>query len=101
MIKNQFSAKLHLLRYDNGGEYDNNKFREYFQTHGLYHETTCSQTSQQNGIVERKNRHMLKMASALLIIAHTPCRYWTNAIIIAVYLLNRMPSRILDFKASI
>lgn len=98
MIKTQFSAKLQILRSDNGGEYVNNEFQEYFRTHGLHHETTCSQTPQQNGIAERKNRHILETARALLTAAHVPRRYWTDAVVTAVYLLNRMPSRVLTFN---
>lgn len=52
MIKTQFSTKLQILQFDNGGEYDNNELREYFQTYGLYHKTTCSQTSQQNSVAK-------------------------------------------------
>jgi hypothetical protein len=60
MIKTQFSTKLQILCSDNGGEYDNKELQEYFQACGLYHETTCSQTPQQNGVVERKNMHILE-----------------------------------------
>ena len=46
MIQTQFSAKLQILRSDNGEEYDNAQFHIYFQEHGLHHETSCSQTPQ-------------------------------------------------------
>ena len=98
MIKTQFSAQLQILRSDNGGEYDNNELREYFKTHGLYHETTCSQTPQQNGVAEQKSRHILETARALLTAEHTPRCYWTDVVVTTVYLLNRMPSRVLDFE---
>ncbi|XP_059659238.1 uncharacterized protein LOC132306059 [Cornus florida] len=98
MIKTQFSAKLQILRSDNGGEYDNNELREYFQAHGLCHETTCSQTPQQNGVAERKSRHILETARAFLTAAHAPRRYWADVVGTAVYLLNQMPSRVLDFE---
>ncbi|XP_022889208.1 uncharacterized protein LOC111404668 [Olea europaea var. sylvestris] len=44
MIRTQFSAKLRVIRSDNGGEYDNQRFRTYFEHHGLIHETTCPRT---------------------------------------------------------
>lgn len=50
-------------------------------------------------MAERKNRHILETARALLIGAHAPHRFWADAIVTAVYLLNRMPSKVLDFQA--
>ena len=98
MIKTQFSAKLQILCSDNGGEYINKEFQAYFQLHGLIHETFCAQTPQQNGVAERKHRHILETARALLIGAHMPRSYWTDAIATAVHLINRMPSKLLNFK---
>lgn len=98
MIKNQFSAKVRILRSDYGGEYANQEFLHYFQQHGLIHEYSCSQTPQQNGVAERKNRHILETARALLIGAKVPHRHWDDAFVTAVYLMNRMPSRVLGFK---
>lgn len=98
MIKTQFSAKLQIVRSDNGGEYDNAQFHKYFQEHGLHHETSCSQTPQQNGVAERKNRHILEITRTLLIAAHVPKRFWTDAVVTAVYLMNRLPSRVLNYK---
>ncbi|RVW38219.1 Retrovirus-related Pol polyprotein from transposon TNT 1-94 [Vitis vinifera] len=96
--KTQFSARIKILRSDNGGEYVNQQFQTYFNNHGILHETSCSQTPQQNGIAERKNRHILETAHALLINAHVPNRYWSDAVTTAVYLLNRMPTKVLQFQ---
>ena len=93
MILIQFSAKIQILRSNNGGEYVNKKFQDYFATHGLLHETSCDQTPQQNGVTERKNRLILEIACALLLGAHMLSRYWDDAITRAVYLLNHMPSK--------
>lgn len=98
MVKTQYSAKLQIVRSDNGGEYDNAQFHRYFQEHGLHHQTSCSQTPQQNGIAERKNMHILEITRTLLIAAHVPKHFWTDAVVTAVYLMNRLPSRILNYK---
>ncbi|KAL6319103.1 hypothetical protein AAG906_001576 [Vitis piasezkii] len=92
MVQTQFSAKIKILRSDNGGEYT------YFNSHGILHETSCSQTPQQNGTAERKNRHILETTRALLINAHVPNRYWSDAVATAVHLLNRMPTKVLQFQ---
>jgi len=97
MVQTQFSAKIQTLRSDNGGEFKNHQFQAYTQSHGLIHETSCPHTPQQNGVAERKNRHILETARALLLGAHMPSRFWTDAVATAVHLLNRMPSRVLDF----
>ena len=98
MVQTQFSAKIKILHSDNGGEYVNQQFQTYFNSHGILHETLCSQTPQQNGTAERKNRHILETACALLINAHVPNRYWSDAVATAVHLLNRMPTRVLQFQ---
>ena len=68
----QFSVKLQILRSYNGGEYNNAQFHRYFQEHGLHHEISCSQTPQQNDVVERKNIHILEITRAILTAAYVP-----------------------------
>jgi hypothetical protein len=98
MIQNQFSAKICILRSDNRGEYMNRDFLEYFQRNGLLHESSCSQTLQQNRVAEQKNQHILETARALLIGSKTLGRHWDDVVVTAVYLMNRMPFKVLDFK---
>ncbi|XP_034919512.1 uncharacterized protein [Populus alba] len=47
---------------------------------------------------ERKNRHILETARALLLGAHVTNHYWGDAVATAVHLINRMPSKVLEFK---
>lgn len=49
---------------------------------------------------ERKNRHLLEVVRASSIEAHMPMFYWGVALSSAVYLINRIPSRTLDFQTS-
>jgi len=88
MVHNQFSAKLRILRSDNGGEYVNNNFSTFFQRNGILYELSCSQTPQQNRVAEQKNRHILETARALLFGAQVPSRHWDDNVTTAVYLLN-------------
>ncbi|WJZ83314.1 hypothetical protein VitviT2T_003006 [Vitis vinifera] len=89
MIETQYNAKVRVLRSDNGGEYQSSDLQKYLEGHGIIHQTTCSNTPQQNGVAEQKNRHLLEVVHASLIAAKTPISYWGEAITSAAYLINR------------
>ncbi|RVW92416.1 Retrovirus-related Pol polyprotein from transposon RE1 [Vitis vinifera] len=89
VIETQYNAKVLVLRSDNGGEYQSSVLQKYLEGHDIIHQTTCSNTPQQNGVAERKNRHLLEIVLASLIAAKTPISYWEKAITSAAYLINR------------
>jgi len=99
MVHTQFNKKIQTLRTDNGGEYLNHTLRSFCDQHGIVHQTTCPNTPQQNGVAERKNRALLEITRALLIESKVPAYFWPEAIATAAYLLNRLPTRILDFHS--
>ncbi|PRQ56213.1 putative RNA-directed DNA polymerase [Rosa chinensis] len=92
LVQTQYHSTIKVLRSDNGGEYVNHVFQEFFNTHGIVHQTTCPQTPEQNGVSERKNRHLLDMARALLFSAHMPKYLWGDAVYASSHLINRLPS---------
>ena len=73
MVQTQFSAKVKVLKSDNGGEFVSQVLQSYFQDHGIVHETTCPYTPQQNGVAKRKNWHIFEITRACLIDAHMRC----------------------------
>ncbi|CAL8999842.1 unnamed protein product, partial [Prunus brigantina] len=66
--------------------------------HGIIHQTTTPFTPQQNGVSERKNRQLLEVARSLMLDMSVPHHLWGHAVLSAAYLINRTPSRVLDFK---
>ncbi|GJT14188.1 putative RNA-directed DNA polymerase [Tanacetum coccineum] len=91
MVERQFTTKLKNVQTDWGGEFRN--LASFFSSLGIIHRRSCPHTSEQNGFVERRNRHVVETGLTLLAQACVPQRFWHYAFDTAVYLINRMPSR--------
>jgi len=65
MVKNQFSKSVKVVRSDNGREFTSGAMQAFYAEHGIFQESSCMDTPQQNGQVEHKHRHILNMARAL------------------------------------
>jgi histone deacetylase 1/2 len=87
-------AKIKAVQSDWGGEY--HKLHRYFQRTGISHRVSCPHTSQQNGIAKRKHRHLVETGLALLAHSSLPLRFWDEAFLTACYLINRMPTPVLN-----
>lgn len=70
MIETQFQTKISILRTDNGTEYLNNTLENFLIEKGILHQSTCPDTPEQNGIAERKNKHLLEIARAMMFYMH-------------------------------
>ncbi|RVW30563.1 Retrovirus-related Pol polyprotein from transposon TNT 1-94 [Vitis vinifera] len=99
MVQNQFNSKIQVLKSDNAKEYFTSSLSTYLQNHGIIHISSCVDTPQQNGVAERKNRHLLEVARCLMFSSNVPNYFWGEAILTATYLINRMPSRVLTFQS--
>ncbi|KAM1425821.1 hypothetical protein TB2_017749 [Malus domestica] len=99
LVTNQFSTQLKVLRSDNGTEYMSNAFTQYLTCHGIIHQTSCVGTPQQNGVAERKNRDLLEKTRSLMLQMSVPKKFWSHGVLTAAYVINRLPSKVLKFKA--
>lgn len=95
-IANQFGTSIKILRMDNAKVYLSSKFQSFLTSQGILHQTSCAHTPQQDGVVERKNRHVVETTCTLLLHHKVPLCFWDDAILTACYLINRMPSSILN-----
>jgi transposase InsO family protein len=98
-MKKQFDAKIKVFRSDNGTEFINQNFSKLCKEKWIVHQTSCVYTPQQNGIAERKNQHLLEVTRVLLFQNNAPKIFWSDAILIATYLINRFSSVNLNFKS--
>ncbi|XP_075112694.1 uncharacterized protein LOC142182334 [Nicotiana tabacum] len=80
MVKTQFGKSVKMFRSDNGSEFFNTQCSELFQLHEILHQSSCPYTPQQNGVVERRHRHILEIARAIRFQGHLPARFWGDCI---------------------
>lgn len=85
--------KIHSIQTDWGGEYQS--LNSFFKRIGIDHRVSCPHAHQQNGSAERKHRHIVEMGLALLAHASMPLKFWDEAFLTAVFLINRLPSRVI------
>ncbi|RVW75295.1 Retrovirus-related Pol polyprotein from transposon TNT 1-94 [Vitis vinifera] len=101
MVQNQFGVKIKSFRIDNAKDYFNQILSPYFQSQGILHDSSCVNTPQQNGVAKRKNGYLLNTTRALLFQGNVPKFYWGEAVLTATYMINRIPSRVLDNKSPV
>ena len=65
MVKTQFKRTVKVVCSDNGSEFTSGPMQNFYHEHGILRESSCVDTPQQNGRVERKHRHILNVARAL------------------------------------
>ena len=97
MIKTQFHAKIQVLKTNNTRDYFNFILREFSLREGMVHQSSYIDT-QQNGMAERKNRHLLKVARALMFSSHVPKNFQGEVVLTTAYLIDRMSSLVSSFQ---
>lgn len=99
MVENQFQPKVQKVRTENGDEFLNSSLDKYFHDKGILHKKTCAYAPQENGVVERKHKHLLKVTRVLLFQAHLPKVFWAYCVLTTTYLINKMPTLVLNWKS--
>ena len=98
MLQVQFRKNIKRIRCDNGGEFTSNLMLQFYKEKGILLETTCPHTPQQNGVVERKHRHLLETAQAIRFKANLPKRFWGECILTSAYIIKPLPSKVIKNK---
>jgi hypothetical protein len=96
MLENQFNTVVKTVRTNNGPEFLIPKF---YASKGIIHQTSCVETPQQNGRVERKHQHLLNVGRSLLFQSKLPKSYWSYAILHATFIINRVTTPLLQNKS--
>ena len=87
---------LKTLCTDNAGEDFSHSLGSYLCEHDIIHQSSCADTSSQNGVAEWKNRHLLETACALSFQMYVPKIFWVDVVSTTCFFINRMSSSVLN-----
>ena len=86
------------MRIDNGTEYMDKWFMEFYKSEGITRHFTTPGTPQQNGVAERMNRIIMERARCMKLNAGLPKKFWAEATNMAVYAINQSPGTAIDLQ---
>lgn len=98
LVEKQSGFEIKTLRTDLGGEFIYTPFMEYCKENGIQRQLTIRRSPQQNGVTERKNRTIAKMAKSMMIGKGLPKKFWAEAIHTTTYILNRYPTKLCKIR---
>lgn len=87
-VENLFNRKIKVLQTDGGTEFK--PIAKAFPE--IIHQISCAYTPQQNGIAERKHRHIVELSLTVLSHAALPLSFWDHIFQSVVFLINQLPS---------
>jgi transposase InsO family protein len=99
-VEAETGRKLRVFWSDRSGEFSSVEFGEYCIEQGVRRQLTAPYSPQQNGVVERRNQTVVGTARCLLKFKGLSGWFWGEAVVTAVYLLNRSPTRSLEGRTS-
>jgi transposase InsO family protein len=92
MAENLVSQPIKSFQSDGGEEYSYTPFKQLLTQHGILHRFSCPKTSQQNGVAECKHHHVMDTSLALLAHSGLSLKFWVDAFLTAIDLINRLPT---------
>lgn len=91
MIETQFQKKILMFRTDNGTKFINCTCLDFFKAKGVLLQRSMVKNPQQNGVAERKHRHLLDTARAIKFQAGFPKTFWGECVLSATHIINLLP----------
>ncbi|KAA0032653.1 Beta-galactosidase [Cucumis melo var. makuwa] len=88
IIKTQFNVKIAILYSDNDRKFQNHTLNEFLSSKGVVHQSSCAYTPQQNGVAERKSRHLLEVSRSLMLSTSLPSYLGDDVVLIAAHLIS-------------
>ncbi|GJQ99881.1 putative ribonuclease H-like domain-containing protein [Tanacetum coccineum] len=89
-IENLVDHKVKVIRCDNGTEFKNKEMNQFCEKKDILRQFSVARTSQQNRVVERRNKTLIKAARTMLADSKLPTTFWAEAVNTACYVQNRV-----------
>ena len=98
MVMTRYQRQIRTIQSDNGKEFVDQVLGLFLGNHGIRHQTSCTSTRQQNGLVERRNRQIVEIVRVSLFGMNMSKFYWGEAVKSTVYLINRTLTSVIEFQ---
>jgi hypothetical protein len=95
-VEAECGCNLHVLRTNNGGEFTTTEFTSYCMDEGVQRHYFAPYNPHQNGVVERRNQTVVRMARTLLKQRGLTAVFWGETVVTTVYILNRSSTKALN-----
>lgn len=93
-IEKHLDKKIKIVQTNWGVEF--RSFSTLLTLLGIHFKHPCPHIHHQNGKIERKHRHIVDIRLTLLAQSNLPLKFWWNAFYTAVFLINRLPTPVLN-----
>ena len=99
-IEQDGKYKISNIQSDHGGEFQNNEFDQFCRIQGINKKFSSPRTSEQNGVVKRRNKTLVEIARTMLIESNLLRKFWAEAVNTSCYIVNRAMVRFSSNKTS-
>ena len=105
-VENQLDKKVKAVKSDHGGEhydrYDGSgercprPFAKFLEEYGIVPQYSMFDKPSMNGVTKRRHRTLKDMVRSMISHPSLPESLWREALKTAVYILNRVPSKVVS-----
>lgn len=67
MVENETCLKIKKLHYDNGGKYEDSRFKKFYYGIGIKFRRTMPETPQHSGVAKRMNKILTKRPRSMFL----------------------------------
>nr|GEV14081.1 hypothetical protein [Tanacetum cinerariifolium] len=89
-IENLLDHNVKVRRCDNGTKFKNREMNQFCKMKGILRQHSVARTPQQNGVVERRNRTLIKAARTMLADSKLATTFWAEEVNTDCFVQNRV-----------